>query len=174
MPKYSAGLALYRQTTDILEVLIIHPGGPFWAKKDLGAWSFPKGEYLPEEDPLSAAKREFQEELGTPPPDGDYQDLGEVKQPSGKLVHIWALAADFDTKHFKSNSFAMEWPPRSGTMQQFPEADKAVWTPLPLASRKLTKGQVPFLERLAEKLGISLQESPDAHKADNTPQTSLF
>lgn len=170
MPKLSAGIALYRRKKSGYEVLLVHPGGPFWAKKDKSAWSFPKGEYLPEEDPLAAAKREFAEEVGSAPPEGDYDDLGEAKQSSGKVVRIWALAADFDIRTFKSNTFAMEWPPRSGQQQEFPECDKAAWVSLPVAVTKLVKGQVPFVERLAEHLQVGLDEET----ADNSPQQALF
>ena len=110
MPKQSAGLLLYRQSAKHYEVLLVHPGGPFWAKKDRGAWSIPKGEYAEGEDILEAAKREFSEETGGTPPSSGYQDLGGEKQPSGKLVHIWAVAGDFDLKNFKSNTFELEWP----------------------------------------------------------------
>ena len=123
----SAGLLLYRQPAGELEVLLVHPGGPLWARRDLGAWSIPKGEYGPEEDPLTAARREFLEELGSPPPDGELLDLGEIRQRSGKLVRAWALAADFDATRIKSNLFSMQWPPRSGQMREFPEVDRAQW-----------------------------------------------
>ena len=170
MPKHSAGIVLYRPAKKGWEVLIVHPGGPFWAKKDKAAWSIPKGEYAPEEDALAAAKREFTEEIGSPPPDGDYLDLGEVKQPSGKLVHVWALQHDFDLANFKSNMFEMEWPPRSGQKQQFEEADKAAWVSLATATVKLVKGQVAFIEKLAEQLGAtSTTDEPD-----EAGQTSLF
>src|SRR5438552_3276326 len=122
--KHSAGLLVYRLRGDVLEVLIVHPGGPFWAKKDLGSWSIPKGEFTSDEDVLAAAKREFTEEVGAPPPKGEYELLGEFKQPSGKVVHAFGLAADFNLEHFKSNVFEMEWPPNSGVRQEFPENDK--------------------------------------------------
>ena len=170
MPKQSAGVLLYRPKAKGFEVLLVHPGGPFWAKKDKGAWSIPKGEYQAGEDPLDAAKREFSEETGNPLPAGELLDLGEVKQPSGKLVRIWALAADFNLEKFKSNTFEMEWPPRSGTMQEFPEADKAAWLSLDAAMAKLTKGQLPFLEQLATHLGVAIGPEPEAA----SPQTSLF
>jgi predicted NUDIX family NTP pyrophosphohydrolase len=169
MPKQSAGIALYRQRPRGFEVLLVHPGGPFWAKKDKGAWSFPKGEYQPDEDPLAAAKREFAEEIGSPAPEGDYQDLGEAKQSSGKVVRVWALAADFDIRHFKSNTFEVEWPPKSGTKKEYPENDKAAWVSFVHAKQKLVKGQVPLLERLAAMLDVSTDEEPE-----EIAQTSLF
>ncbi len=166
MPKQSAGLLLYRLQADIYEVLLVHPGGPFWARKDMGAWSIPKGEFQSDEDPLSAAKREFQEETGSPAPEGVYLGLAKVKQSSGKIVHAWAVEADFDLKNFTSNTFDMEWPPKSGQTQQFPEADKAAWFPLATAQIKLVKGQVPLLEQLATqlKIDIATQVAPAASK----------
>lgn len=167
MAKLSAGILLYRKTPDGYEVLLVHPGGPFWAKKDLGAWSMPKGEFDQDEEPLAAAKREFTEEIGAPPPEGDYQSLGEAKQSSGKIVHAFALEADFDLENFQSNMFEMEWPPKSGKKQEFPENDKAAWVPLTVANQKLVKGQVPLLEELARRLEQELAPPKD-------PQTSLF
>lgn len=168
MAKHSAGILLYRPAKSGYEVLIVHPGGPFWAKKDMRAWSMPKGEFDPAEDPLAAAKREFEEEIGSSPPHGDYVLLGEFKQPSGKIVHAFILEADFNLDNFKSNMFEIEWPPRSGQKLEIPECDKAVWTPLSLAKEKVVKGQVPIIESLADQLGQNLDE------ADSTPQTSLF
>lgn len=158
---------MYRKAVSGHEVLIVHPGGPFWAKKDVHAWSMPKGEFDPSEDVLAAAKREFAEELGSPPPDGDYQLLGEFKQPSGKIVHAFALEADFDLKDFKSNTFEIEWPPRSGRKLEVPECDKAAWTPLAPAKEKVVKGQIAIIDALATRLGI------DAKPPEN-PQASLF
>jgi predicted NUDIX family NTP pyrophosphohydrolase len=154
MEKYSAGLLLFRWRRETLEVLLAHPGGPFWAKKDAGAWSIPKGEHADSEDPLSAAKREFREETGFAI-DGNFIPLGEVKQPSGKRVSVWALEHDLAPERIKSNTFEMEWPPRSGRTQEFPEVDSAAWFPLPLAEEKLLKGQVEFLARLVAHLGRS-------------------
>jgi predicted NUDIX family NTP pyrophosphohydrolase len=141
---------LYRLTTAGLEVLLVHPGGPFWARRDLGAWSIPKGEYGPDEDPLAAARREFAEELGTAPPPGSAEDLGEVRQKSGKLVRAWALAGDLDVSTVNSNTFTLEWPPRSGRRQEFPEVDRAEWFGLAAARRQITAAQVALLDRLQE------------------------
>ncbi|HSW98236.1 MAG TPA: NUDIX domain-containing protein [Candidatus Saccharimonadales bacterium] len=163
MPKHSAGILLYRRAASGggTEVLIVHPGGPFWAKKDLGAWSIPKGEFDPAaEEPLAAAKREFQEEMGAPAPPGAYEPLAEAKQSSGKIVHAFVLASDFNLERFHSNMFEMEWPPRSGTKQEFPECDRAAWVPLKTARQKLVKGQAGFIDTLAEKLGEDLGAPP--------------
>src|SRR5688572_21369387 len=121
MASHSAGILLYRRAGTGVEVLLVHPGGPFWAKKDLGSWSIPKGLCEEHEDLLAAAKREFEEEIGAPPPTGAYAALGEYKQASGKIVHAFALQADFNLENFHSNMFEMEWPPKSGTKQEFPE-----------------------------------------------------
>ena len=167
MAKHSAGIVLYRKAQAGYEVLLVHPGGPFWAKKDLGSWSIPKGEFDPDEEVLAAAKREFEEEVGSPAPEGAYTFLAETKY-GNKTVHAFALEADFNLEHFASNTFQMEWPPKSGTMQQFPENDKAAWFPLATAKQKLVKGQVPIIEALATKVGDALdEESPK-------PQISLF
>ncbi len=131
---------------------MVHPGGPFWATKDDGAWSIAKGEYEPPEDPEQAANREFAEELGTDPPAGPRLDLGELRQPSGKRVHIWAVEGDIDADAVVSNEFELEWPPRSGVMVSFPEVDRAEWVPIATARRKLVKGQVGFLDRLLAHL----------------------
>jgi predicted NUDIX family NTP pyrophosphohydrolase len=154
MPKRSAGLLLYRRTGPEVEVLLAHPGGPFWAKKDDGAWSVPKGEIDdPTEDPLGVARREFEEELGSPPPDAAAPiPLGELRQPSGKVVATWATEGDLDVTDVESNLFEMEWPPRSGKTQAFPEVDRAEWFTIDEARRKLLKGQVAFLDRLREAL----------------------
>ena len=131
-----------------VQVLLVHPGGPAWARRDLGAWSIPKGEYLPEEDPLEAARREFGEELGAPPPDGEVYDLGEVRQKSGKLVRAWALRGDLDADAVTSNTFALEWPPKSGRTIEVPEVDRASWFTLAQAREKLNPAQVSLLDRL--------------------------
>jgi predicted NUDIX family NTP pyrophosphohydrolase len=149
MSKKSAGLLLYRKTAEGLEVLLVHPGGPFWAKKDDGAWSIPKGEFVEEEDPLAAAKREFEEETGVQPA-GEFVPLTPLKQPGGKLVFAWAVRSDFDPSKLKSNTFSMEWPPRSGRQQEFPEVDRAAWFGIEAARRKILKGQAPFLDQLGE------------------------
>lgn len=156
MAKLSAGLLLYRRVEGRLEVLLVHPGGPYWAKKDEGAWSVPKGEYGEGEEPLEVAEREFGEELGADPPDvGDAVFLGEVHQPSGKRVSAWALEGDLDTSNVRSNTFTMEWPPRSGRTAEFPEVDRAGWFDLGTARRKLLRGQVAFIDRL-----VSVAEMP--------------
>jgi predicted NUDIX family NTP pyrophosphohydrolase len=153
MPKRSAGLLVYRRSDDGLEVLLVHPGGPFWARKDDGAWSIPKGEYEPSEDPLEVALREFEEELGAEPPDvTGALPLGELRQPSGKVVSAWAVEGDLDVSDVRSNMFEMEWPPRSGRTQEFPEVDRAGWFSPDQARRKLLRGQIGFLDRLAERL----------------------
>jgi len=131
-----------------LQVLIAHMGGPFWAKKDDAAWSIPKGEYEPPEEPLAAARREFEEEMGSPAPEGPYLELGETKLSSGKVITTFAVEGDFDLDTFRSNLFEMEWPPRSGRMQQFPELDRAAWLPPEAAQAKLVKGQLPILSAL--------------------------
>lgn len=132
----------------------MHPGGPFWAKKDDGAWSIPKGLYEPGEEPLAAARREFSEETGSPP-EGDFALLGTFRQPSGKVVMVFAGEGGFDLSRFHSNSFEMEWPPKSGRRQSFPEADRAGWFTLASARRKVTKGQVAIIDALASKLGVA-------------------
>ena len=149
----SAGLLLYRVSDgDVIEVLLAHPGGPFWARKDAGAWSIPKGEYEPSDDPLAAAQREFGEEIGMNPPAGDPVPLGERRQPSGKWVTVWALAGDLDVAGATSNTFEIEWPRGSGTVREFPEVDRVEWMTLEQARGKLLKGQVPFLDALVEML----------------------
>jgi predicted NUDIX family NTP pyrophosphohydrolase len=149
MPKLSAGLLVYRWLEGEPQVLLVHPGGPFWARKDDGAWSLPKGEYDPGEDPLEVARREFREELGVEPPNaGDAAALGELRQPSGKRVTAWALEGDVDVERIESNTFTMEWPPRSGRIGEFPEVDRAGWFGLEEARRKLLRGQAAFLDRL--------------------------
>src|ERR1700730_2244249 len=147
MAKISAGLLLYRVRRGVPEVFLVHPGGPFWARKDAGSWSIPKGEPAPGEDLLEAAKREFQEETGLGI-DGDFRALMPMRQPSGKLVHAWAVEADCDAAAVRSNTFEMEWPPRSGRKQGFPEVDRAAWLDLPAARSKITKGQLGLLDQL--------------------------
>jgi predicted NUDIX family NTP pyrophosphohydrolase len=152
MIKQSAGLLLYRQAEDGVEVLLAHPGGPFWAKKDLGAWSIPKGEFLDGEDPLVAARREFREEIGIAIEGGDFLVLTPVKQPSRKMVHAFAREHDLSVARIISNTFEMEWPPKSGKTQAFPEVDRAAWFPLAEARRRIQKGQIPILDELAWRL----------------------
>jgi predicted NUDIX family NTP pyrophosphohydrolase len=153
MALLSAALLAYRCDRSV-ELLIVHPGGPFWAKKDDGAWSIPKGEYDAGDDPWLVALREFEEELGQPPPRDDPIDLGVLRQPSGKKVHCFAVEADLDidVDVVVSNDFEMEWPPRSGRMQSFPEVDRAAWVTAEVARTKLLKGQVPFVDLLLDAL----------------------
>jgi predicted NUDIX family NTP pyrophosphohydrolase len=146
----SAGILLYRRVNGELEVLLVHPGGPFWARRDAGVWSIPKGEYEPGEEPLDAARREFEEELGSPPPPGQPVDLGEVRQKAGKLVRAWALTGDLDVDRIQSNTFAMQWPPGSGRMQEFPEVDRGQWFATDQAREKINPAQIALLERLEE------------------------
>jgi predicted NUDIX family NTP pyrophosphohydrolase len=150
MMKKSAGLVLYRFKKS-LEVFLVHPGGPFWSKKDEGAWSIPKGEYEEGEDPFEVAKREFKEETGYEA-SGDFISLSPLKQPSRKIIIAWALEGDCDADKIKSNTFTMEWPPRSGKYTEFSEVDRAGWFSISVAKIKLLKGQVGFLEQLCEKL----------------------
>ena len=138
---------MYRDMPAGREVLLVHPGGPFWAKKDEGAWSIPKGEFGESEDPLRAAKREFEEELGVAV-DGEFVALPTIKQKGGKVVHAWAVRGDFDVSKLKSNSFEMEWPPKSGKMRSFPEVDQAAWFDMETARRKMLPSQAPLLEAL--------------------------
>ena len=152
MPKRSAGILMYRQPRAGIELLLVHPGGPFWARKDLGAWSIPKGEYSESEDALAVAKRELEEETGARP-QGDFLPLGELVQPGRKIVTAWALEGDFDPSGLKSNLFDMEWPPKSGRKQSFPEVDRAQWFSPAEAGRKILKGQSEFIARLMKKLG---------------------
>jgi predicted NUDIX family NTP pyrophosphohydrolase len=150
--KRSAGILLYRGTTGRIEVLIGHMGGPLWARKDAGGWSVPKGEYQPDETPEAAARREFQEELGLPVPAGELIDLGSVRQSSGKVITLWAMAADLDPGLVVPGTFEMEWPKGSGVVREFPEIDRVEWFDLDVAREKLVKGQQAFLDRLAEHL----------------------
>jgi predicted NUDIX family NTP pyrophosphohydrolase len=153
VPKRSAGLLLYRRGRAGIELLIVHPGGPFWARKDDGAWSVPKGEYTEEEDPERAAVREFEEELGRAAPEGPRLDLGVVTQAGGKRVHVFAVEGEFDVATTVSNTFEIEWPPRSGRTGVFPEVDRVCWFTPDEARRRLLRGQVPLVDRLLEALG---------------------
>jgi predicted NUDIX family NTP pyrophosphohydrolase len=144
----SAGLLLFRRKNTGVEVLLVHPGGPLWATKDEGAWSIPKGEIDAGEDPLAAARREFEEELGSPV-SGEFIELAPIRQASGKVVQAWAVEGDFDPATFTSGTFSMEWPPRSGRQQQFPEVDRAEWFTLQDAKRKINKAQIPLLDRVS-------------------------
>jgi len=148
----SAGIVLHRRRGDALEVLLVHPGGPLWSHRDAGAWSIPKGECGPDEDPLTAALREFEEELGVQPPDGEPASLGEAVQKSGKVVQAWALAGDLDLAVVHSNTFTLEWPPRSGKLREFPEVDRAQWFGLARAKGKINPAQITLLDRLGALL----------------------
>jgi predicted NUDIX family NTP pyrophosphohydrolase len=152
VPRRSAGILLHRRGGDGLEVLLVHPGGPFWASKDAGAWSIPKGEHDDGEDAQACALREFAEETGSAPEPGELTDLGTVRQKSGKLVRAWALEGDLDPATIRSNTFVAEWPPRSGRLQEFPEVDRAAWFSLDEARERINPAQAAFLDRLRESL----------------------
>jgi len=152
MSKKSAGILLYRRRERGLEVLLAHPGGPFWKKRDLGSWTIPKGEIDEGEDGFAAARREFTEETGIALPAGDAIALTPLKQPSRKLIHAWAIEGDCDAAGCRSNLFRMEWPPKSGQFADFPEIDRAEWFDLPTAQTKILPGQAPFLRELAARL----------------------
>jgi predicted NUDIX family NTP pyrophosphohydrolase len=160
MAKSSAGLVMYRYRSAKLEVLLVHPGGPFWRKKDAGAWSIPKGEYTENEDAFEVAKREFQEETGYAA-EGSFMELAPIKQPGGKVVAAWAFEGDCDAGKITSNTFSMEWPPRSGKQAEFPEVDRAEWFPINAAKKKLLKGQVGFVEQLCKALGYDFSTHPE-------------
>jgi predicted NUDIX family NTP pyrophosphohydrolase len=151
MPKLSAGLLMYRHKNGALEVFLVHPGGPFWARKDTGAWSIPKGEYAEGEPPLEAAKREFHEETGFEPA-GNFVELGTAKQGSGKLVSAWAVEGDCDPTKLASNTCSIEWPPRSGRTMDIPEVDRGDWFGIEAAREKILKGQVTFLDLLIQRV----------------------
>lgn len=152
MPKHSAGILLYRRGADGLEVLLGHPGGPFFVRRDDGVWSVPKGEYHDAEEPRAAALREFAEETGTALPDRNLDDLGEIRQRGGKLVRAWAAPGDLDPATVVSNTFEMEWPPRSGRTRAFPEIDRAAWFSLEEARRRIVPAQAELLDRLSDRL----------------------
>ncbi|WP_395017411.1 NUDIX domain-containing protein [Dongia sp.] len=156
MPKQSAGLLLYRRGEAGLEVLLAHPGGPLWARKDLGAWSIPKGEFLEDEAPLAAARREFAEEIGTRV-EGEALALTPLKQPSRKVIHAFAVEQNLDVERITSNLFEMEWPPKSGRTQAFAEVDRAAWFGLGEARKRIQPGQVPILDELARRLGDAVR-----------------
>ena len=157
MPKQAAGILLYRQTAHGLEVLLAHPGGPLWAKKDLGAWTIPKGQFGDDESALDAAKREFAEEMGSPAT-GRFAEIGSIRQPSGKIVHAFTAESDFDVTTVQSNLFTLEWPPRSGRQGQYPEVDRAEWFAIDEARKRILKGQEPFLDRLLALLKVTATE----------------
>lgn len=172
MRLFSAGILLYRFRNDKLEVMLVHPGGPFWKYKDSGVWSIPKG--LPEgqENPLDTAKREFKEETGFEV-EGKFIDLGELNQSSIKKVHVWALEKDLDVTNVVSNTFRYEWPKKSGKMQDYPEVDKAGWFDIELAKEKIIKGQTGFLDKLSEIIGSS-QPKKQQDVGKQHKQTTLF
>ncbi len=151
MPKRSAGILMYRHRVSTLEVFLAHPGGPFWVKKDLGAWTIPKGEYSPDENPLDAARREFEEETGFAAPES-YRALGEIKQAGGKIVTAFAAEGDCDPEKLMSNTCQVEWPPHSGRQTEIPEIDRGGWFTIGEARERILKSQHPFLERLSEEL----------------------
>lgn len=159
MAKTSAGILLYRRSEDGIDVLLVHPGGPFWQSRDLGAWSVPKGEYGDREDAEAAARREFKEELGVEAL-GPLRSLGQVRQRAGKIVRGYAMEGDLDVSNVRSNEVAIEWPPRSGRTTYFPEIDRAAWFPLPLARQKILASQRPFLDRLETLRKTASREPP--------------
>ena len=161
MRVHSAGVLLYRIRDGELEVLLVHPGGPFWSRKDEGAWSIPKGIFEEDESALEAAKRELKEETGFAV-NGNFLDLGAIRQPSRKMLHIWALLSDLDAGRARSNKFAMEWPPKSGVMREFPEIDRAEWFDLAKARRKIQKGQAGFIDRLLLRQEEEIESQPES------------
>ena len=162
MPKLSAGLLLYRISDHVVEVLIGHPGGPFWARKDDGAWSVPKGEYTEDEEPWSAAQREFREELGSDAPEGPRTELAPVRQPGGKIVTVFAVEGDLDVSGAVSNTFTLEWPRGSGKVEEYPEIDRVGWFSVAEARSKLLKGQCPLLDQLMQALAGHSEGAPAA------------
>ena len=153
MIRRSAGLILFRESPKV-EFLLVHMGGPFWARKDLGSWSIPKGEFSEDEDPLNAARREFEEEMGSSVT-GEFIALEPIKQAGGKVVHAWAVRSDFNGASLRSHTFEMEWPPRSGRVQKFPEVDRAEWFSEEIARRKILKGQVGFIDQVMDLFRVS-------------------
>jgi predicted NUDIX family NTP pyrophosphohydrolase len=152
MARRSAGILLFRRTPE-LEVLLVHPGGPFWVNKDAGAWSIPKGEHEEAEEAQACAIREFTEETGSAPSPGELDDLGTVKQKAGKIVQAWALEGDLDADAIRSNTFTMQWPPRSGRIKEFPEVDRAQWFGIEEARERINPAQAAFLDRLSDRFG---------------------
>jgi predicted NUDIX family NTP pyrophosphohydrolase len=161
MSKRSAGILVFRKLDNQVEVLIAHPGGPCYIKKDNGYWTIPKGLYDDDEEPMDAAKREYEEEIGLQVPEGELIDLGEIKRSDGKFIKAWAVEGEVDTTKVKSNTFKLEWPPKSGKKIEVPEIDRAEWYELAAAIPKLQSAQVVFLERLAAKLNVKMPDAPD-------------
>ena len=158
--RQTAGILMHRLRNSNLEVFLVHPGGPYWAKKDVGAWSIPKGEVGEDENPLEAAKREFHEETGFVA-EGNFIELTPVKQPGGKFVYAWAVEGDCEAESIKSNIFSLEWPPRSGRREEFPEVDRAQWFILELAKEKISKGQLRLLEELQRRISTNPPQTKD-------------
>jgi len=169
---HSGGILLYRHVDGRLQVMLAHPGGPFWAKKDDGAWSIPKGLLDENEDPFEAAKREFREETGHEI-EGNFIELGELKQPSRKIVHAWAIESDLDVKEIRSNTFSLEWPKNSGNVKEYPEIDRAEWFELNEAKIKILRGQADFIDKLVEIIGYVPPTEPDS-STPSPEQGSLF
>jgi predicted NUDIX family NTP pyrophosphohydrolase len=175
MAKQSAGILLYQLEGQKLKLFLVHPGGPYWAKKDMGAWSIPKGEYTEEEQPLDAAVREFQEETGQTVKDISRAiDVGEIKMSSGKRVHAWAVEQDINPAQLKSNVFEIEWPPKSGRMKMFPEADRGDWFSVAQARQKIHQSQLPFIDTLLDELKISLESQIEEIPKPDDPQLTFF
>lgn len=172
MSKHSAGILLFRFRNEKLEVMLAHPGGPFWAKKDKGAWSIPKGLLEENENPMDAAKREFKEETGFEV-DGEFIELGELQQPSKKIVHAWALEKDLDETKIMSNTFTFEWPKNSGRVQEYLEIDKAGWFDIEQAKKKILKGQIGFIDKLVEITNY-VPKKEHLDKKDKYKQSALF
>jgi predicted NUDIX family NTP pyrophosphohydrolase len=173
MERQSAGLLLFRRLNAGIEVFLVHPGGPFWQKKDLGSWSIPKGEFTKAENALEAAKREFEEETGIAPT-GEFISLETVKQPSGKVITVWALEGNCSPDQVRSNTFQIEWPPKSGRLQEFPEVDRANWFSLEEARNRISKGQIPFIDKFMSCLNYIPKPQEEAEPTYEPKQRSLF
>jgi predicted NUDIX family NTP pyrophosphohydrolase len=171
MRRLSAGLLMFKRAGSDVNVFLVHPGGPFWQKKDLGAWSIPKGEYTEGEDALAAARREFEEETGIIPK-GEFISLDALKQPSGKEITVWAFEGDCSATQIKSNTFSMEWPPKSGHMQEFPEVDRADWFSLDAARSRILKGQAGFLDKLMSR--IQYIPKPRSNASSQQPDSKVM
>lgn len=171
MRRISAGLLMFRRSDSRVDVFLVHPGGPFWQNKDMGAWSIPKGEYTEGEDALDAAKREFEEETSIKP-EGEFVSLDEIKQPSGKIISAWAFEGNCSPEKIRSNVFSMEWPPKSGQMKEFPEVDRGAWFSLDVARDQIQKGQIGFLERLGSRINYIPRPEPKTHPHLETRDTA--